>query len=85
MGRADGAERRGQLALHGVARGLASGGEHRERTQSNLDANIDAAALIVRPGFVRGTTPACPPGEAGRKGSMIGVRQTCPATTRASP
>ena len=31
MRRADGAERRGQLALHGVARGLAGGGEQRER------------------------------------------------------
>ena len=40
MGRADGAERRGQLALRGVAHGLRGGGDNGEDAQSHEGSNI---------------------------------------------
>ena len=52
MGGADGAERRGQLALHGVARGLAGGGQEREGNAQSQPVSapiIPWRAVLRRP------------------------------------
>ena len=48
MGRADGAERRRQLALHGVARGLAGGGEQREDGIQSQPVSASAIHRVSR-------------------------------------
>ena len=49
MGGADGAERRGQFALHGVARGLRRGGDDGEDGPEH-----DLSLTDVMPGFMPG-------------------------------